>query len=93
MKKSLLSLVAATVVLVGCATQPPQGAAALTPSKDKWTCTAPGLVSATYTGGKTAFVHLSGFSSGGYYNATQSADGKSATGKTQNGTAFTCIKT
>ena len=30
-----------------------------------WKCTAPGLVSGSYSGGSSAYIHLSGFSTGG----------------------------
>jgi hypothetical protein len=53
-----------------------------------WKCSAPGLVSASYQGGGSAYIHLSGFSSGGTYPVTRK--GKVATGVTANGTRFTC---
>lgn len=53
-----------------------------------WTCSAPGLVSGSYDGGSSAYIHLQGFPSGGSYPVSRS--GKTATGTTQNGTKFTC---
>jgi hypothetical protein len=49
-------------------------------------------VNSRYTGGDTALIHLQGFSSGGNYPVTKSADGNVATGTTANGTAFQCVK-
>lgn len=53
-----------------------------------WKCSAPGLVSGSYSGGSTAYIHLSGFSTGGTYPVTRK--GNVATGVTANGTKFTC---
>ena len=63
---------------------------ALTPggAHAAWTCTAKGLVSATYDGGTSAYVHLEGFNRGNSYAVTK--NGKVATGTTKNGTKFTC---
>lgn len=71
------------VVLSACAS-PGAGAS--------WACSASGLVNSRYTGGDTALIHLQGFSSGGNYPVTKSADGNVATGTTANGTAFQCVK-
>jgi len=71
------------VVLSACASP---GASA------SWACSASGLVNSHYTGGDTALIHLQGFSSGGNYAVTKSADGNRATGTTANGTAFQCVK-
>lgn len=65
--------------------------ATLPAAAETWRCSAPGLVSASYDGGSTAYVHLSGFSSGGNYAVVKK--GKVATGTTQNGTTFTCRAT
>ena len=61
-------------------------------SGSSWGCTASGLVNSHYTGGDSALIHLQGFSSGGNYAVTKSADGNVATGTTANGTAFQCVK-
>jgi hypothetical protein len=53
-----------------------------------WKCSATGLVSGSYDGGATAYIHLQGFSSGGTYSVTRK--GNVATGVTANGTRFTC---
>lgn len=68
------------------------GACASPGGTSTWTCSAPGLQNAHYTGGNTAQIHLQGFSSGGSYQVTKSADGNVATGTTANGTAFQCVK-
>ncbi len=57
-------------------------------SDKAWKCSAHGLVSGSYSGGSTAYIHLSGFSTGGTYPVTKK--GKVATGVTANGTKFTC---
>lgn len=57
-------------------------------SGKQWKCSAPGLVSSSYTGGSTAYIHLSGFATGGTYPVTKK--GNVATGVTANGTKFTC---
>ncbi len=53
-----------------------------------WTCNAPGLLNSSYSGGDTAYIHLSGFQTGGVYKVAKK--GNVATGKTANGTTFTC---
>jgi hypothetical protein len=58
------------------------------PAQAAWSCSANGLVSASYDGGGSAYVHLEGFSSGNTYPVTRK--GKVATGTTKNGTKFTC---
>ena len=55
-----------------------------------WTCSAPGIVSGSYDGGQTAYIHLTGFSSGNSYYVQKS--GKKVTGTTGNGTKFTCVQ-
>jgi len=57
-------------------------------SAEGWTCSAPGLVSGSYDGGSSAYIHLNGFPSGGTYPVQK--NGKRATGTTKNGTKFTC---
>lgn len=57
-------------------------------SSKPWKCTAPGLVNGSYSGGSTAYIHLSGFSTGGTYPVKRK--GNVATGVTANGTKFTC---
>jgi hypothetical protein len=57
-------------------------------SQGAWKCTAPGLISGSYDGGTSAYIHLQGFSSGGSYAVTK--NGNVATGVTANGTRFTC---
>lgn len=56
-----------------------------------WTCSAPGLVSGSYDGGGTAYIHLAGFPDGGNYSV-QTIGAKKVTGTTKNGTKFSCIK-
>ena len=57
-----------------------------------WTCSATGMVSAKYDGSGYAYIHLSGFQSGGSY-AVKLNDAKTeASGVTANGTPFSCKK-
>ena len=55
-----------------------------------WTCSAPGMISGSYDGGESAYIHLTGFPSGGTYPVKK--QGKRATGTTKNGTAFACVQ-
>ena len=47
-----------------------------------WTCSAPGMISGSYDGGESAYIHLNGFPSGGTYPVRK--QGKRATGTTKN---------
>jgi hypothetical protein len=58
----------------------------------KWVCSAPGLVSASYDGGQSAYVHLTGFNRGGTYPVEMNKAKTQATGTTANGTKFVCKK-
>lgn len=58
------------------------------PALAAWKCSAPGLVSGSYDGGSSAYIHLKGFQSGGTYPVSKK--GNVATGTTKNGTKFTC---
>ena len=88
MHRSVISMIAFVVALPIAATAVAQtGRPAAAKS---WTCTAPGLVNASYDGGASAYVHLVGFSSGGTYAVTLNKAGTVATGTTANGTKFTC---
>jgi hypothetical protein len=79
-----LAAIASALLLAACAT--PGG------DKTAWSCSANGLVSAQYNGSSHAYIHLSGFSSGGQY-AVKLNDAKTeATGVTANGTPFKCVK-
>lgn len=53
-----------------------------------WTCTASGLKASEYKGGSSAYIHLVGYDTGGYYAVEKK--GNVATGVTANGTKFTC---
>jgi len=77
---------------VFCALASALGACASTGVGSAWACSASGLVNSHYTGGDTALIHLQGFSSGGNYPVTKSADGNVATGTTANGTDFQCVQ-
>lgn len=57
-----------------------------------WTCTANGLISASYNGSDYAQVHLQGYATGGSYKVTPNAQRNEATGTTANGTPFKCVK-
>jgi len=85
MRRGLVSVVFIAPFVVSGFGQP-----ATAQSKSTWKCTAPGLVSASYNGGSTAYINLSGFSHGGTYPVTRK--GNVATGVTANGTKFTCRK-
>jgi hypothetical protein len=56
-----------------------------------WECSANKLKNYRYTGGRTAMIHLTPYQSGGSYPVTKVSDTK-VTGKTKDGTAFTCVK-
>lgn len=53
-----------------------------------WTCSAPELISGSYDGGDTAYLHFPGHSRGSYYPVRK--NGKRATGVTKRGKAFVC---
>lgn len=55
-----------------------------------WTCSAPGLISGSYDGGDSAYIHLTGFSNGNNYPVAKK--GSRATGTTKNGTRFVCTQ-
>lgn len=57
---------------------------------DGWSCTAPGMVSGSYDEGSSAYVHLTGFPSGGTYPVQK--HGKRASGTTKNRTKFVCVQ-
>ena len=54
-----------------------------------WKCSAPGLKEGRYTGGDTAYIHLSAFPTGGDYPLTKKYK-KTVTGFTSNNTRFVC---
>ena len=101
MKSRLFSLAlaaAAVAIASGCAAPTTSSApAAKAPTSAapvaKWTCTAPGLVTANYNGGNMAYVHLARYTSGGNYMVVKDPSGKKATGKTADGTTFVCATT
>lgn len=55
---------------------------------ESWKCSARGMISGSYDGGSSAYIHLQGFQSGGNYAVNKK--GKVASGVTKNGTTFTC---
>ncbi|MGE0348061.1 hypothetical protein [Hydrogenophaga sp.] len=57
-----------------------------------WTCSANGLITSRYDGSGQAYVHLSGFTSGGHYPVKLNEAKTEASGVTANGTPFTCKK-
>lgn|GEM_PF-2056655 len=57
-----------------------------------WTCTANGLISASYNGSDYAQVHLQGYTTGGSYKVALNAPRTEAAGTTANGTPFKCVK-
>jgi hypothetical protein len=48
------------------------------------------MVSGSYDGGSSAYIHLTGFPSGGTYPVQK--QGKRASGTTKNGTRFVCVQ-
>lgn len=57
---------------------------------ESWTCSAPGLLSGSYDGGATAYIHLAPYQNGNSYPVVKK--GKTAIGKTSNGTSFVCTQ-
>jgi hypothetical protein len=82
-----LRIVAATVIVSAIACSASVLAFAQKKSKS-WKSSAPGMVSGSYEGGDSAYIHLSGFRHGGSYAVTKR--GNVASGTTANGTKFTC---
>ncbi len=60
-------------------------------SAESWACSAPGIVSGSYGGGGSAYIHLTGYSTGNDYPVTR--QGNVASGVTKDGTHFTCRMT
>ena len=56
-----------------------------------WECSAKNLKGYRYTGGRSAMIHLSRYPSGGSYPVRQAGNNK-VTGRTKDGTAFTCVR-
>jgi hypothetical protein len=56
-----------------------------------WKCSAKGIVSGSYSGGSKAYIHLRPYTSGGQYSVKK-VNANKVTGKTKNGTPFTCSK-
>ena len=55
-----------------------------------WKCTAAKMKNYSYSGGSTAMIHLRGYSKGGRYSVRK-VNAKKVTGKTKDGTSFTCV--
>jgi hypothetical protein len=64
---------------------------AMAQNKNGWTCTAESLKSFRYKGGKTAYIHLSAYSSGGNYKVQKVSENK-VVGQTKDKTPFECVK-
>ena len=56
-----------------------------------WKCSAAKLKNYSYDGGSSAMIHLSPYSSGGRY-CVKKVNANKVTGKTKDGTRFTCTK-
>jgi hypothetical protein len=56
-----------------------------------WTCSAANLKNYSYSGGSKAMIHLRAYSKGGRYSVRK-VNAKKVTGKTADGTKFTCVK-
>jgi hypothetical protein len=82
MKAAIAAFIVASVSSALCATD--------AMARDKaWKCSAPGLKEGKYSGGETAYIHLSAFPAGADYSLTRKYK-KSVTGFTSNGTRFVC---
>jgi hypothetical protein len=58
---------------------------------DKWNCSAENMKSGSYSGGKTARIHLKPYKNGAAYPVTKVSETE-VTGETKDGTPFTCVK-
>jgi len=56
-----------------------------------WKCSAAQLKNYSYSGGSSAMIHLRAYSKGGRYSVKK-VNAKKVTGKTKDGTKFTCTK-
>jgi hypothetical protein len=77
-------LIAATVVSIMSTSMTATHAAG-------WKCSAAKLKNYSYSGGSSAMIHLRPYSSGGRYSVKKVSANK-VTGKTKDGTRFTCTK-
>ena len=59
---------------------------------ETWTCKADGLREFRYDGSGWAYIHLNGYQAGGNYQVKVNEERTEATGKTKDGTQFTCLK-
>lgn len=89
--KMLIAIIPMTLILQACGGGKGSSDEKIT-SASKWTCTAQGLKEARYDGSGEAYIHLSAYTTGGKYKVTKNAEGTKATGKTKDGTEFTCTK-
>lgn len=83
-------IIGSLLTVAGCTTTESDTSAAASTTA-AWTCTADNLVDSRYSGGSSAYIHLKGYGSGGRYRVTRQSDG-TATGKTKDGTPFTCTR-
>ncbi|MDO8282411.1 MAG: hypothetical protein Q7U10_07295 [Thermodesulfovibrionia bacterium] len=81
--KNMILCLSLLFAVVGCAT---------TGNGAKWSCRAEGLADYRYNGAGRAYIHLQSYSSGHDYKVMLNAQGTEATGNTQDGTPFSCIK-
>jgi len=75
-----------TLIVAGC------GSTGEVKSTSAWNCSAKSLVDSSYNGGSYANIHLSAYSSGGDYKVKLNSSKTIASGKTADGTLFTCSK-
>jgi len=80
---SIILLLSLDLLLTGCATLG---------GGRSWKCNANGLEDSYYSGGDSAFIHLLKYSTGAEYPVKLNEDKTEATGKTDDGTPFTCTK-
>lgn len=81
----ILAVVAVSAAFTGCVAGNDKDGAA-------WICEAKGMVSSNYDGSNYAYVHLQGYSQGARYKIQLNEGMTEATGKTGNGTPFSCSK-
>ncbi len=59
---------------------------------ETWTCKAEGIREFRYDGSGWAYIHLNAYQTGGSYQVKLNEDRTEATGKTKDGSAFTCVR-
>jgi hypothetical protein len=83
MKYQIAAVIGCTAAIITASTAPATAAS--------WTCSAAKLKNYSYSGGTSAMIHLSPYSSGGRY-PVKKVNANKVTGTTKDGTKFTCTK-